>query len=90
MIIDTFMFVVDLQDTTFALDFRLAALEENGGDDELIARVEALEGTAADHETRVYVLEADVSGIVTIFCISIYSLSPRCPRITTLCFYPYQ
>ena len=47
---------VDLQDTTLALDLRVTALKENGGDDgnssvaELEVRVETLEGTAADHE----------------------------------------
>ena len=57
-----------LQDTTLALDFRVTALEENGGDDgnssiaELEVRVEALEGTAADHETRISDIEVDVNG----------------------------
>ena len=58
----------DLQDTTLALDFRVTALEENGGDDgnssvaELEVRVEVLEGTAADHETRISTVESDVAG----------------------------
>ena len=44
--------ITDLQDTTLALDFRVTALEENGGSDgnssvaELKVRVEILEGTA--------------------------------------------
>ena len=54
--------------TTITLDFRVTALEENGGDDgnssvaELEVRVETLEGTAADHETRISAAETDVSG----------------------------
>ena len=60
--------IIDLQDTTLALDFRVTILEENGGDDgnssvaELELRVEALEGTAADHETRISTTESDVNG----------------------------
>ena len=51
-----------------ALDFRVTALEENGGGDgnssvaELEVRVEALEGTAADHETRISAAETDING----------------------------
>ena len=58
----------DLQDTTLALDFRVTALEENGGSDgnssvaELEVRVETLEGTTADHDTRISAVEADVNG----------------------------
>ena len=58
----------DLQDTTLALDFRVTALEENGGDGgnssvaELEVRVETLEGTAEDHETRISTADADISG----------------------------
>ena len=43
-------------------------LEENGGDDgnssvaELEIRVETLEGTAADHETRILSTESNVDG----------------------------
>ena len=61
-------FFTDLQDTTLALDFRVTVLEENGGSDgnssvvELEVRVEALEGTAADHETRISAVETDVTG----------------------------
>ena len=57
-----------MQDTTLALDFRVTALEENGGDGgnssvaELEVRVETLEGTAADHETRITSTESDVAG----------------------------
>ena len=58
-----------LQDTTLALDFRVTALEENGGSDgnssvaELEVRVETLEGIATDHETRISVVETDVNGM---------------------------
>ena len=43
-------------------------MEENGGGDgnssvaELEVRVETLEGTAADHETRISAVEVDVNG----------------------------
>ena len=63
-----FNMFTDLQDTTLALDFRVTVLEENGGDDgnssvvELEIRVEMLEGTAADHETRINLIESDVTG----------------------------
>ena len=45
------------------LDFRVTTLEENGGGDgkssvtEMEVRVEILEGTAADHETRISTAE---------------------------------
>ena len=58
-----------LEDTTLALDFRVTALEENGGGDgnssvaELEVRVETLEGTVADHETRISTAETDLTGI---------------------------
>ena len=57
-----------MQDTTLALDFRVTVLEQNGGGDgnssvaELEVRVETLEGTAADHDTRITAVEADVDG----------------------------
>ena len=64
-----------------ALDFRVTVLEENGGDGgnssiaELEVRVEALEGTAADHETRISTSEIDLNGeiiesvsLIIIFC----------------------
>ena len=50
------------------LDFRVTVLEENGGVDgnssvaELEVRVETLEETAADHETRISAAEVDVNG----------------------------
>ena len=46
----------------------MTTLEENGGDDgnssvaELEMRVETLEGTAADHETRISTTESDLTG----------------------------
>ena len=60
-----FVFFLALQDTTMALDFRVTVLE-NGGTNSFIAglevRVEVLEGTAADHETRISVVETDING----------------------------
>ena len=53
---------------TITLDFRVTELEENGGNDgnssvaELEVRVETLEGTAADHETRISATESDING----------------------------
>ena len=50
------------------MDFRVTVLEENGGDDgnssvsDLEVRVETLEGTADDHETRISAAELDISG----------------------------
>ena len=72
MVFDT-IFFTDLQGTTLALDFRVTALEENGGGDgnssvaELEVRVETLEGTAADHETRISSTESDVNGNLSIY-----------------------
>ena len=63
-----FIFATDLQDTPVVLDFRVTVLEENGGGDgnssvaELEVRVETLEGTAADHETRLSAAESDING----------------------------
>ena len=51
--------ISDLQTSIFSLDFRVTVLEENGGDDgnssvaEPEVRVETLEGTSTDHETRI-------------------------------------
>ena len=65
--------VLRLEDTTLALDFRVTALEENGGGDgnssvaELEVRVDALEGTTADHETRISAAEVDINGHLLIF-----------------------
>ena len=62
------VFITDLQATTATLDFRVTALEENGGGDgnssvaDLEVRVETLEETAADHETRISTVESDVTG----------------------------
>ena len=60
--------IAGLQATTLALDLRVTVLEENGGSDgntsvaELEVRVEILEGTADDHETRLSATESDVTG----------------------------
>ena len=60
---------VDLETATLDLDFRVTVLEENGGDDgnssvaELEVRVETLEGTTADHETRLSTAETDIQGL---------------------------
>ena len=57
-----------LQTSILSLDFRVTVLEENGGGDgnssvaELEVRVETLEGTAADHETRISAAETDING----------------------------
>ena len=54
--------------TTITLDFALTAVEEavgSGGNStvaELEVRVETLEGTATDHETRISATESDVNG----------------------------
>ena len=64
------LFCTDIETTTLALDFRVTALEENGGSDgnssvaELEVRVETLEGTAADHETRLTTAETDIEGLI--------------------------
>ena len=70
------MFIpTDLQDTTLGLDFWVSTLEENGGGDEnssvaeLEVRVETLEGTAADHETRISSAESDLTGRQILFII---------------------
>ena len=79
ILVISFVFITDLQDTTLALDFRVTILEENGGDDgnssvaELEVRVETLEEINADHETRISAAESDVTGtfIVNYFKIRI-------------------
>ena len=63
-----FLNVSGLQITTFELDDRVTTLEENSGDGgnssvaDLEVRVETLEGTAADHQTRISATEVDVNG----------------------------
>ena len=58
-------FIVDL-------NTRVVVLEENGGGNgnssvaELEVRVETLEGTVADHETRIIDMESNVEGAVTV------------------------
>ena len=57
-------------------------MEENGGGDgnssvaELEVRVETLEGTAADHETRISAVEVDVSGMWRIYIVKNWTGSP--------------
>ena len=66
--IQCLLYITDLQDATVALEFRVTVLEENGGNGgnssvaELEVRVESLEVTAADHETRISATELDVNG----------------------------
>ena len=56
----------------------MTALEGNGGDGgnssvaELEMRVETLEGTAVDHETRISAMESDVNGSVT--CVGFFPI----------------
>ena len=54
----------DLYDTTVALDFRVTVLESNVNSSvvELEVRLESLEGTAADHETRISSTESNING----------------------------
>ena len=65
-----FNLIAGLQASTLTLDFRVTALEENGGSDgnssvaELEVRVETLERTATDHETRIFMTESDINGTV--------------------------
>ena len=64
-----YFFTSDINSTTLPLDFRVTVLEENGGSDgnssvaELEVRVETLEGTAADYETRLTTAETDIKGL---------------------------
>ena len=59
-----FLIPSDLHVTTISLDLRLTTLEENGNQTltELEVKVETLEATAADHETRISAAEVDVDG----------------------------
>ena len=63
-----FFLIKDLEDTTLDLNLRVTDLEENGGDGGnssvagLEIRVETLEGTTADHETRISTTESDIVG----------------------------
>ena len=58
------MIILDLAETAVDLDSRVMVIEENGNQtiSELDFRVETLEGTAADHETRISTAEFDVNG----------------------------
>ena len=63
------VFISGLQDTTLELESRVTVLEEDGGDGgnssvaELEVRVETLEGTAIEHETRLTSAEAEIEGL---------------------------
>ena len=51
----------------------MTVLEDNGGSvAELEVRVETLEGTAADHETRISAVETVINGTKSISCKHIY------------------
>ena len=57
-----------LKDTATELDFRVTTLEENGGSgnssiDELEVRVDTLEDTVANHETRLTAGESQLEGM---------------------------
>ena len=56
---------VDLETTTMDLDSRVTIIEENGNQTvtELEVRVETLEGTSADHETRITANEENIQGM---------------------------
>ena len=64
---------------TVDLDTRVVDLEENGGSDgnssvaELEVRVETLEGTAANHETRISTTETDIEGGISFKKIPMYT-----------------
>ena len=61
-------FILVLQSVATDLEDRVTVLEDNGGGDgnsyvaELEVRVETLEGTAVDHETRISAAETDIEG----------------------------
>ena len=66
-----FVFILMLVVITTDLENRVVFLEENGGSDgnssvaELEVRVETLEGTAADHKTRISIAEVDINGMIS-------------------------
>ena len=59
-----FTFFTDLDETTQALEFRVTVLENhvNSSVAELETKVETLEGTTADHETRISSTESSING----------------------------
>ena len=68
-----------LKDTTAQLDFRVTILEENGGCgnssvDELEVRVETLEDTVSNHETRLTVGESELEGMFSLGHITLVSI----------------
>ena len=58
------MIILDLAETAVDLDSRVTVIEENGNQtiSELDFRVETLEETSADHETRISTAELDING----------------------------
>ena len=57
--------VTGLQDISLDLDFQVMVIEDNGNQtiSELEMRVETLEGTDANHETRLTNAESDIEGM---------------------------
>ena len=57
------MIILDLEETAVDLDSRVTVIEENGNQtiSELNLRVETLELTAADHETRISNVASEVT-----------------------------
>ena len=81
-----------IQTSIVSLDFRVTVLEENGGGDgnssvaDLEVRVETLEGTVDDHETRISTSESDVDGNVFIFSLQ-QENNNNCPSCVQVFFY---
>ena len=78
-----------IQTSIVSLDFRVTVLEENGGSDgnssvaELEVRVETLEETTDDHETRISTSESDVDGNVFVFSLQ-QEINNNCPSCVPL------
>ena len=79
-----FLVQTNLQDSSTALDLRVTVLEENGGNNdncsvaELEVRVEALEETAADHETRLVLAEENIECKYNATRVHIGNCSQKC------------
>ena len=72
-------YLIVLKDTTAQLDFRVTTLEENGGSGnssigELEVKVETLEDTVSDHETRLTVGESQLEGMFSHRCKTLDSI----------------
>ena len=68
-----------LEDTTTQLDFRVTTLEENGGSGnssvgELEVRVDTLEDTVSNHETRLTAGESQLEGMFSHVHKTFYSI----------------